>query len=382
MKRARTHSVTWLLSTLLVATGCSQPSTPPPPTLDGRLIVLADYNLYVLSDQSTPETPVDKLHLAGPYVYRPVVSRDGRYLVYELGVDQGQGGGGEVRLHDLETGETRTLLSVTSIPECLSWGWTSDKLGIVNGPEFSVIDPLSGSAQLVYTAPSAGYTADPLVAQAGQGSAIHGKVTCGHWVGPDQILFTRFAGPLPGRVTSSDDPKLAPNRLTLAALGDPVTLEDYPGGFSLLDVSSDGAYFLVSPLPDLKAYVIRAFPPQGEALALDAIQGRELAVPPGALIFQLRFAPGSNEVYYVGEGGVHFINPETLEERVGPEMDIDFRGDWTWVGGPARNLVAASRPVTDRSYQIDLMDLNTGGRRVLAELPASGAQFVAWVPSP
>lgn len=149
MKRVRTQSATWLLSVLLIATGCSQPATPPP-ALEGRLIVLADYSLYVLSAESTPGTPVDQLHLAGPYVYRPAVSRDGRYLAYELGVDQGQGGGGEIMLHDLETGGARALLSVPSLVDCLSWGWTNDRLGIVNGPDFSVIDP----AQFVAWVPS------------------------------------------------------------------------------------------------------------------------------------------------------------------------------------------------------------------------------------
>jgi len=348
------------------------PTPLPPLSLQGRLIVASGFEIYELTSDSVTQW---NFSCGG-------ISPNKRYC---LGVT-GSGGAESTVLHDLTTGETRTLFFGGL--SCLSWATDSTRFSYsVSLYNVRVYDLSTGTDELVYAAPREVYNVN------GQQTFYFGHVTCGTWIGVDRLVFQRFVGPMPARITIPNVPELAENTTTLALLGETISLVDSPRRLIVIDVSDDESYILMRGQEHGEAdslYVTRSF---------SDFEGLNLRRVPASLPVCdyckgcpscgiMGFVPNSNEFNLVnkaddGETHIYFVDSETLEVRLGPAVPFPSDGRLLWVGDPKAGIVAFidDSATWPQCCDVVIMDLSTGQKTTLFDAIEFQDPFLlAWLP--
>jgi hypothetical protein len=311
------------------------PTRTPTPTqirlaFTGRIIALARADLFELT--ASADSQQVNYNLIASHVTDAAISPDFRYIVYStFSVDFSNR---LTHLYDLENHTEAVILPDTA--NSISWSPDSQWVSFISGfgsleVEYGLylFDVTSNTSHLVFEPDCAGYG---VVNTQG----VCGKFTKGVWINSDTLIFQRFTGPLPAKVTTPFYPEVNSNTTTFMSisagnqvLGDSSRrwfIQDDCGEQDLLREETDeGLRFSIADTADFIANpgtieplsIIDYVEGSSEYLPLYGIWSTGLPDGP-----YLQFIPGScNLVYLSGEPFdryLHILNPGTLEDRVLP----------------------------------------------------------------
>jgi hypothetical protein len=360
-----------------VPTRTSTPKPPPLPPLSGRLLLETG-----VSELRWLDFDGERASLGEPIVSdlrQVALSPDGRYLVYS-GLET------PVTLLDLVSGEQRQLASQPSA--CFAWS--------PDGSRFTYTR--REAAQTLYAYELANDRSTKIT-QAACGNFLGfssegklcGELTCGVWLDEARLLFRRFSGSLPNKVTDRKGlsgqaypyPELRADHSTIAAIErGQAALEELPELWNELErcphapylllrkdwatdselliapVFSDFSLFQPEPLPKVKDQLYL----QSSPLFVDR-QCHLLAVV------------GTR---YGDQVALAMIDPASLQEIFrSPILRLDWNWSGAWVGDPAERIAAIVQGGQGGST-ITLVDLDSGSHRDLIDLDEDQANVIAW----
>jgi WD40 repeat protein len=279
------------------------PPPPPPPSVEGSFILYSVGNIFELPSGPNSGKAID-FRIAGPNISSAKIYLDKHYLIYSRNSDSSS----EVYLHDLRTGEVKTLF-LGPHSSCISWSPDFSFINYVTlDYSLYVYDVAAGKSTLIYAAPSANY-----------GYIVYGHVSCGDWIGPDRFVFSRFVGPMPFEIP--DGTRVLPTNITtLAILDESVALVDSPQLLYMHHISDDQKHLLVTKEKSLYYGSLPTSFNDFDSLDLSVIVTRDSTVRNVTLT--------SSEVAYEdNEYQIHFVNLGNFQEDLGPKIP-DYWQNW------------------------------------------------------
>ena len=218
LKTIRFQIIAALVCAALLA-ACSSPPPKPPPKFTGHLLLLAgedpnNRTLFELTER--PESAF--LVRIAEGVLEAVATPDRSRILFATKDD--------IRLYTLDGMDTKTLVTGSSF--CLAWS--------PDGQRFSYKQS-SGARTTLYVSDLGGKTR--LVWEDSSGNETVNK-SCAHWVATEKLVFDRLGA---SQVKGNH---IKPNTMTLATLGNSVSLTDAERKWSVEGICKDGTAYLRS----------------------------------------------------------------------------------------------------------------------------------------
>lgn len=348
-------------------TATPAPTPPPMPPLSGRILLDTGELRWLVFDgeQAALEEPLAR------NIRDHALSPDGRYLLFS-GLDN------DITLLDLATGKKRVLVSSPSA--CLSWSPDGSRFTYTTregSPGLYAYELATGRRTKIVGFPCGTYRNF----SSGGTPRYCGEVTCGAWLDESHVLFQRFTGSLPDKVTvtAGVPAELRAQHTTVAALaGGKAKLVDWPERWYGIGRCAHGPYVLLSDEHyDTPACVSPLFTSFAgfQPRPLPRLKHQEFGDPsfadPDCNILVRQQIPLS------GDRRVSLLDPET--------MDVVFTSvplpgavqDYAWVGDPGQHVMAITT-ATEKGMGVTLVDLDTGASRTLIEDEWPPVHVLAW----
>ena len=368
-------------------TATPTPTPPALPPLSGRLLLDVSSELRWLifdGEQARLEKPLAR------NIRDYALSPNGRYLVFS-GLDN------DITLLELATGKKRVL--VASPSACLSWSPQSARFTYttrLGSPGLYAYELATGRRTKIVGFPCGTYSNY----SSGGTPRYCGEVTCGVWLDESHVLFQRFTGSLPDKVTvtiAGDPIELRAQHTTIAALaGGKAKLVDWPARWYEWGRCAHGPYVLLGDgdpfTPPCVSPVFTRFTgfqprPMAELEHDDHWSGASFADPDCHILVR-------HHKNYSGDRWVSLVDPDTMEvvftsaplpttyvRADGVMVRGDWGRDYAWVGDPRQHVMAITRH-SEKGTAVTLVDLDTGASRVLIEAREHPVDVLAWTPRP
>jgi hypothetical protein len=337
----------------------------PTPALRGKLIGYDSNGVFVLtSDQANGE--IKEIRFSKIAAGAATISPNNQYLL--LG---STGPEFKFTLVELSTLEATILFSASSVISCLVWNPDSTNFSYMVNHSLNIYNITTQESTLIFEAPSASYKREGF-----PDSEISGGLGCGIWIGQESLVFQRFVGPMPSRVTEPTRPEISANKTTRALLvGNAIRLVDSPERFFVADVSKDALHILVEKENVL--YIANSFS-----------EFADMKLRPLDLHGQDVGFRNTNEVIMNDKSVVSIVDPETLQIKESFTIPVDWQiPDFpfapsvsqfslgVWVGEPSDGIY-----IWADQNRIHMGDLNTGVKTNLWEATNNEFGLLGWVP--
>lgn len=369
----------WILPTR-IPTKTSTPKPPPLPPLSGRLLLQTG-----LIELRWLDFDGDRASLGEPFVSdlrQYAVSPDGRYLLYS-GLET------PVTLLDLLSGEQRQLAAEPS--GCFAWS--------PEGSRFSYTRPKSPAALFAYELENSRSTEISDVAcgnylDFNAEGRLCGELTCGAWLDETRLLFRRFTGSLPAKVTDLGGltgqlkpypyPELRADHSTIATIENGrVGLEELPELWNELERCPDQPYLLLRNdwATESDVFIAPVFSDFSlfQPTPLPAIVGADLRQEGPLFVDADCRVAYSLRKFHSDAPVLILLDPATLQEVY---RSVRLPQDWVWSGvwadQPGDQFAVIERPRQDGT-SIGLIDLDNGAFANLFDLNEVNMNVIAWV---
>lgn len=322
---------------------CSQKTAPAGPKFKGRLLILSGDSATERSLIELTGGPNDSLNYntVSSGIFEAAANPAQTLLVYATK--------DEVLLRDLHTGEVKSLVKGENF--CLAWS--------LDGKRFSYKQRGNGSLKL-YVSDVEGH--ETLVWN--DVGAAPADTGCPQWVAPDKLIFVRFG---PSQKRTSD---VKPNTMTLATVGDSVTLVDTEKKWSVEGVCKTGAALLRSE--------------EGQILIAKSLENLKTVNPtsgPCSICRFVGFAPQSCVPFFIEENSrdssdLFYLNPANWQRQRSAHIGQTF-------SPAARMLINSSTRlmvVGDAPASLLLVDTESGDVTPLVSKSGPAFQLVSPVP--
>jgi hypothetical protein len=367
------------------------PTLPALPGFTGRLLLMTGLSelrwLNVEGKNASLEEPfVAQLQVAA-------VSPDWQWALFS-------GWKNNITLLNLQNGEQQQIIPQRST--CFSWSPGSTRFSykvIGTSPALYAYEVATGKSEKIVDFLCANYMGFGLEGKSnelGEGM-ICGEVTCGAWLDDSHLLFQRFSGEMPEKITrvlSGTYPELRSQHTNLAVLDDNLNLtalEETPGRWYELESCAFGPYVLMhTSLDDNLIYISPTFRDFSEIQPRPIPERERFEGVP-------RFADPQCNILYRHQSALYherwitLINPQTLEvvlesaylptkytQPDGKKVIADWSWDGVWVGDPQDRTMAIARTESG-GKAIIFFDLVTGAYSLISTLDEVNVDVLAWV---
>ena len=225
MNPLRISWIAFFLLACILVSGCTQERKPAEPKFTGRLIFLngTGPNGSDLMELTRAENgPTNNLKTIASGVLEAAPSADQTQLLY--------GTTDAIMLLNLQTAAARPVVKGAGF--CLAWAPDGkrfsyqEKSGAPNSSLKLFVSDLDGRSKMISEDSSGGERA--------------GK-NCAQWIGPDSLLFDRFAGMVPKNAVSEN---VKPNTSTIAVVGESIRFIDSARKWSVEGICPSGSAIL------------------------------------------------------------------------------------------------------------------------------------------
>jgi WD40 repeat protein len=317
------------------------------------------------------------------------LSPNGRYLVFS-GLDN------DITLLELATGKKRVL--VASPSACLSWSPQSARFTYTTwegSPGLYAYELATGRRTKIVGFPCGTFSNY----SSGGTPRYCGEVTCGVWLDESHVLFQRFTGSLPDKVTvtiAGDPIELRAQHTTIAALaGGKAKLVNWPARWYEIGRCAHGPYVLLTDqdpnTPPCVSPVFTRFAgfqprPLAELEHMESGSGASFADPDCNILVRHERGYGDRWVSLVAPDATEVVFTSALLPTKFVTADgKQYFGDWgqsyAWVGDTGQHVMAITKS-SENGTAVTLVDLDTGAFRILIEGKWHDVNVLAWTPRP
>jgi len=348
------------------------------PPLSGRLLLDTGELRWLVYDSEEAKLGEPLVRNLRDYALSP----DGRYLLFS-GLDN------DITLLELATGKKRVLVSSPSA--CLSWSPDGSRFTYTThegSPGLYAYELATGKRTKIVGFPCGTYSDY----SSGGTPRYCGEVTCGVWLDESHVLFQRFTGSLPDKVTviAGDPRELRAQHTTIAALaGGKARLVNWPERWYGIDRCAYAPYVLLGDDDlDTPPYISPVFTSYAglEPRPLPTLEHQVRGSSQRFADSDCNILVWHEEHSYNGsERWVSLLDPKRMDVvfTSAPLPTNSFAGaqDYVWVGDPGQHVMAFTTP-SEKGVGVTLVDLDTGASRTLIEDEWPPVDVLAWTPQP